>query len=186
MSDTDPTVLVCHSDPSMRRAYERTLADSGFRVRMADRPSAVPPLPETDVRAVVLSLETAGLSAEPLPGGLEATHARVALLVPFGESAPASGALPDRVDECLAEPVPDEDLVAAVERLLARADYDARLRRCFDLAREVAAAEADPTTDPSEVDRLRTRLRRLRSDLGESSDGLGEIDRFAVAAEPDA
>ena len=176
-------VLVCHPDESMRTAYERTLVEEGFTVRSTSDPSDLPSPDEPSIRAVVLSPETPGFSSAELHDRLEGTHTRVALLVPFGESAPATATLPDRVDECLAEPVPDERLVDAVAALLARARYDARLRECFDLARRLASAEADPDTEPSEVGHLRDRLRQLRAELGDPDGGMGPVDRFAVAAE---
>jgi DNA-binding NtrC family response regulator len=184
---TDPSscpeaVLVCHPDESMRTAYERTLAEEGYTVRSTSE-SELPSSDWPQVRAVVLSPEMPGFSSAALQGELEGTHTRAALLVPFGESAPATASLPDRVDECLAEPVPDERLVDAVEALLARAQYDAQLRECFDLARRLASAEADPDTEPSEVRHLRDRLRKLRAELGDPDGGMGPVDRFAVAAE---
>lgn len=184
-AETVGGVLVCHPDESMRAAYERTLTDHGFPVSTAGTPGDLPDFPTADVRAVVLSQGTPGVSVAELHGGLEGTHARVALLVPFDAEPPAIERLPDRVDECLSAPVSDERLVAAVESLLARARYDARLRRCFDLARRVAEAEADPDTDPSEVAELRARLRRSRAELDGSDDDIGTLDHFAVAAEPD-
>ncbi|MFC7226990.1 HalX domain-containing protein [Salinirubellus salinus] len=188
MSDADGVdggVLVCHHDESMRTAYERTLADHGFRVLTVSKPGDVPDLTETDVRAVVLSRDTPRVSPGELHDRLEGTHARVALVVPFDAETPAVERLPDRVDECLSDPVADERLVAAVERLLGRAEYDARLRRCFDLARRVACAEADSDTDASEVRVLRDRLSRLRAELDDVDDDIGAVDRFAVAAEAD-
>lgn len=184
-SSCPEAVLVCHPDESLRTAYERTLADEGFTVRSTSAPADLPSSDESSIRAVVLSPEAPGFSSKRLHGRLERTHARVALLVPFGESAPATASLPDRVDECLAEPVPDQRLVDAVEALLARARYDARLRECFDLARRLASAEADPDTEPGEVGHLRDRLRELRAELGDPDGGMGPVDRFAVAAEPE-
>lgn len=170
----------------MRVAYERTLGESGFTTRSAESLEALPDRSETDVRVVVLSPETPGVSPAELHGELEGTHLRVALLVPFGRDTPAIESLPDRVDECLSEPVPDERLVETVEHLLGRARYDERLRLCFDLAQRLATAESDAEVTDTEVRRLRERLRRLRTELGDPGDGIGAIDRFAVAAEPDS
>ncbi len=188
MTDGDTpsgTVLVCHPDGTMRTAYERMLADHRLTVHTAGRPADLPPLAEMSVRGVFLPPEAPGLSVDELHSGLEGTHGRVTLLVPFDESAPATDSLPGRVDGCLAEPVPDERLVATADALPARARYDARLRRCFELAREVAAMEADPDATPEGVRRLRTRLRRLRAELDDPDDGIGAADQFAMAAEPD-
>lgn len=182
----DGGVLVCHPEEAMRVAYERTLDQSGFTTRSAGSLEALPDLSETDIRAVILSPETPGVSPAELHGGLEGTHARVALLVPFGRDTPAVESLPDRVDECLSEPVPDERLAETAEHLLGRASYDERLRQCFDLAQRLATAEADPEVTDTEERRLRERLRRLRAGLGDSEDGIGAVDRFAVAAEPDS
>lgn len=182
----DGGVLVCHPEDSMRVAYERTLGESGFSTRSAGSLEALPDLSETDIRAVVLSPETPGVSAAELHGGLEGTHARVALLAPFGRDTPSIESLPDRVDECLSEPVPDDRLVETVANLLGRASYDERLRLCFDLAQRLATAEADPEVSETDVRRLRERLRRLRAELGDPEDGIGAVDRFAVAAESDS
>jgi DNA-binding NtrC family response regulator len=181
----DGGVLVCHHDESMRTAYERTLADHGFQVLTVGTPGDLLDLTDTDVRAVLHSGDRPGVSPGELHGGLEGTHARVALLVPFDAESPAVERLPDRVDECLSEPVADERLVGAVERLLGRAAYDARLRRCFELARRVASAEADPDTDVSEARALRDRLSQLRAELDDVDDDIGAVDRFTVAAELD-
>ena len=185
-TNTDATVLVCHPDESMCAAYQQTLAEHEFDVRATGAPADLRSCSETGVGAAVISSDTPELSMAELRAALEGTHVRVALLVPFDGETPAIDSLPERVDECLAEPVPDERLVETVEHLLARARYDARLRRCFDLARRVATAEADPDTDRTTVRRLRERLERLRTELGDSTDGIGAVDRFAVAAEPDS
>lgn len=182
----DGGVLVCHPEESMRAAYVRTLDGSGFDTRSAGSVEAFSDLSETEIGAVVLSPEMPGVSPAELHGGLEGTHARVALLVPFGRDTPSIESLPDRVDECLSEPVPDDRLVETVEHLLGRASYDERLRRCFDLAQRLAAAEADQDVPDADVRRLRERLQRLRAELGDPEDGIGAVDRFAVAAEPDS
>ncbi|WP_437626797.1 response regulator transcription factor [Sorangium sp. So ce1151] len=131
MAETAPTVFVVEDDPSVLRALERLLRAAGYAVEayadpgefLARAPTERPGCAVVDLRMpVVDGLELQQELARrgcPLP---------IVFLTGYGDGSSAAQAMKVGAIALLTKPCDDTDLLAAVERAIAR-DAEARAAR---------------------------------------------------------
>jgi len=82
-------------------------------------------------------------------------------------------------DDYKTKPVSKEDLLALVEVLLHRAEFDEHSQEFFALASKKAALEAADTTNTDEYEELIDRMEAVRDRVDDTLDHLSARDAFA-------
>jgi len=177
MSDAEaqPTVLAVDDEPDLAELY-RVYLDATYDVRIATggeealddgRVGRRGPLRSTDARDV----GPRGARGDPRGG-----YARIAMLTAV---EPDVDIVDMPFDDYKTKPVSKEDLLALVEVLLHRAEFDEHSQEFFALASKKAALEAADTTNTDEYEELIDRMEAVRDRVDDTLDHLSARDAFA-------
>ncbi|WP_437319761.1 response regulator transcription factor [Sorangium sp. So ce385] len=131
MDVTGPTVFVVDDDPSVLRALERLLRSAGYAVEGYASPEAfLERAPSERPGCVVVDLRMPGLGGLELQDELarRGCPLPVVFLTGHGDVSSSVRAMKAGAVDFLAKPCDDTDLLAAVERAIAR-DAEARAAR---------------------------------------------------------
>ncbi|WP_437760069.1 response regulator transcription factor [Sorangium sp. So ce1389] len=139
MAETAPTVFVVDDDPSVLRALERLLRAAGYAVEAYASPGAfLEHAPTERPGCAVVDLRMPVMDGFELQQGLtrRGCPLPIVFLTGYGDGSSAAQAMKAGAVALLTKPCDDTELLAAVERAIAR-DAEARreqqaLRRRFE------------------------------------------------------
>ncbi len=176
-----PTILAVDDEPDLAELY-RVYLDDRYCVRVATGGEEAISRMDDSVDVVLLDRRMPDMSGHEVLGSLrnEGYDARVAMLTAV---EPDVDIVDMPFDDYKTKPVTREDLVALVEVLLHRAEFDERSQRFFALASKKAALEAANATGNEEYAELLERIEEARAEVDETLDHLSAEDAFVEIAQ---
>lgn len=175
-SETQPTVLAVDDEPDLAELYGVYL-ESAYEVRIATGGEAALAEMDADVDVVLLDRRMPDMSGHEVLAAIRDAgyDARIAMLTAV---EPDVDIVEMPFDDYKTKPVTKADLLALVEVLLYRAEFDDHSQEFFALASKKAALEAAGTTDSEEYRELVERLEGVRERVDETLDHLSARDAF--------
>lgn len=174
--ETRATVLAVDDEPDLVELY-RVYLDVSYDVRIAtDGGTAMEKMDES-VDVVLLDRRMPDMSGhEVLAAMREAGYdARIAMLTAV---EPDVDIVDMPFDDYKTKPVTKADILALVEVLLYRAEFDEQSQEFFALASKKAALEASGATDREEYQELLDRMETVRAEVDDTLDHLSARDAF--------
>ncbi|WP_459191396.1 response regulator [Halosimplex sp. J119] len=177
MTESGPTVLVVDDNGPIAETYAQFLADD-YEVRAVTSGSAALDVLGPATEVVVLDRRMPGISGEEVMTRI-ADRALDCRIVVVTAVAPDVDIVDLPFDGYLVKPVDREELVAAVDEMMRRADSDDTLRQFLALASKKATLEARADQgELAESDgfaRIEERLAAKRAALGIETDTLERV-----------
>ena len=172
----ETTVLAVDDEPDLAELY-RVYLDSAYDVRIATDGSAALERMDDSVDVVLLDRRMPDMTGNEVLSELRAAgyDARVAMLTAV---EPDVDIIDMPFDDYKTKPVTKEDLLALVEVLCHRAEFDERSQEFFALASKKAALEASGNHDTEEYAELLDRIQQVRGEVEETLDLLSAEDAF--------
>ena len=170
------TVLAVDDEPDLAELY-RVYLGSAYDVRIATDGAAALERMDDSVDVVLLDRRMPDMTGNEVLSKLRAEgyDARVAMLTAV---EPDVDIIDMPFDDYKTKPVTREDLLALVEVLCHRAEFDERSQEFFALASKKAALEAAGNHDTEEYAELLDRIQRVRGEIEETLDLLSAEDAF--------
>jgi len=179
MSDAEAqlTVLAVDDEPDLAELY-RVYLDAAYDVRIATGGEEALSMMDESVDVVLLDRRMPEMSGHDVLSAIrEAGYdARIAMLTAV---EPDVDIVDMPFDDYKTKPVTKEDLLALVEVLLHRAQFDEHSQEFFALASKKAALEAVDTTNTDEYEELIDRMEAVRDRVDDTLDHLSARDAFA-------
>ncbi|GAB7009315.1 response regulator [Halorubrum trueperi] len=174
--ETRGTILAVDDEPDLAELY-RVYLDAAYDVRIATGGEDALSEMDDSVDVVLLDRRMPDMSgydvlAEMREAGYDA---RIAMLTAV---EPDIDIVDMPFDDYKTKPVSKEDLLALVEVLLYRAEFDERSQEFFALASKKAALEAAGTTSTEEYEELLDRIQAVRAEVDDTLDHLSARDAF--------
>ncbi len=178
--DKRATVLAVDDESDLAELY-RTYLASSYDVRVTTSAEEALERMDETVDVVLLDRRMPERSGDEMLNALRERgyDARVAMITAV---EPDADIVDMPFDDYRTKPVSKEDLVALVEALLRRAEYDERSREFFALASKKAALEAAGNAGTEEYEELREELRVVRMEVDDTLDRLSARDAFTEIA----
>ena len=175
-SETRPTVLAVDDEPDLAELY-RAYLESTYDVRVATGGEAALEEMDDAVDVVLLDRRMPDMSGHEVLAAIRDAgyDARIAMLTAV---EPDVDIVDMPFDDYKTKPVTKSDLLALVEVLLHRAEFDRHSQKFFALASKKAALEATDTTNTEEYHELVDRIERVRDRVDETLDHLSARDAF--------
>jgi DNA-binding response OmpR family regulator len=178
MSDagTQPTVLAVDDEPDLAELY-RVYLDAAYEVRIATGGEEALSMMDDLVEVVLLDRRMPDMSGHEVLEAIrgEGYDARIAMLTAV---EPDVDIVDMPFDDYKTKPVTKEDLLALVEVLLYRAEFDEHSQRFFALASKKAALEAADETNTDEYEELIEQIEAVRDSVADTLDHLSARDAF--------
>lgn len=180
-----PTVLVVEDEPPLVEVYARWL-EGDYEVRTAKSGSEALDRVDEGVDVVLLDRLMPGMSGDEVLAELrdQLPECKVAMVTAV---EPDFDIVTMGFDDYLTKPVEREELLATVERLLARDAFADLEREFYSLAaRRAALQEAKSESelaDSDEFSRLEARLADLEDELGRTLPDMGDGEFVAMVRE---
>ena len=180
MSEEPPVVLVVEDEPDLADLYAAWLGD-GYDVRTAYGGEEALDMLDEAVDVVLLDRRMPGLSGDEVLAAVRdrGIDCRVAMVTAV---EPDFDIVAMGFDDYLVKPVARDSLVATVESLFRRTEYDSGVQELFALASKKAVLESEKSraalADSAEYRRLDERLDELREELDERLDELRDEGGF--------
>jgi len=170
------TVLAVDDEPDLAELY-RVYLDATYDVRIATGGEEALSMMDESVDVVLLDRRMPEMSGHEVLSAIRGEgYARIAMLTAVGRADVDIVDMP--FDDYKTKPVSKEDLLALVEVLLHRAEFDEHSQEFFALASKKAALEAADTTNTDEYEELIDRMEAVR-DRDDTLDHLSARDAFA-------
>jgi len=164
------TVLIVEDQEQLATAYSNVLEEA-YDVRIATSGTAALERIDDDVDVVLLDRRMPGLSGDEVLRRLADRESEVAVaMITAVEPGPDLVDLP--LDEYVAKPVDNDELLALVESLLERVEYDDQRREAMAVVAKQRALERADREATDAYDDLAARRRHLAQsvDLDEPTD----------------
>ncbi|WP_128906657.1 response regulator [Halorubrum amylolyticum] len=171
------TVLAVDDEPDLAELY-RVYLDASYEVRIATGGEEALTMMDESVDVVLLDRRMPDMSGHDVLEAIrgEGFDAQVAMLTAV---EPDVDIVDMPFDDYKTKPVTKEDLLALVEVLLRRTEFDEHSQEFFALASKKAALEASDTTNTEEYEELIDRMEAVRDRVDDTLDQLSARDAFA-------
>lgn len=165
--EEERVVLIADDDSRVVEMHETWLADE-YTVRTARDGKETLDQLDTDVDVVVLDRRMPGLTGDEVLDWVRSQRYEIRVVMATAED-PEVDILEMGFDEYLTKPVLKDDLQSVVSELIARAEYDDKVRRYLALQSKLALLEAelppDALADDDAYNRYQDRLETLDHDI---------------------
>jgi DNA-binding HxlR family transcriptional regulator/DNA-binding response OmpR family regulator len=173
-----PTVLIADDERRLADMHAEWL-DPEYDVEIAYEGKGALKALDADVDLVLLDRRMPGLTGDELVDWIRANHldCRIVMLT---SQDPGTDVLDLGFDEYLTKPVERSDVLAIVDAVLSRREYDARVREYLALRSKQALLRAELASEDrgeaNEFEQLRGRIAELEAELDEIPDESGIAD----------
>jgi DNA-binding NtrC family response regulator len=186
MSDSSespkPTILFVDDEPGLADLYEAWLADEYDTKTAYSGPEALELIDET-IDIVFLDRRMPDLSGDEVLAEVREQGYDFYVTMVTGVN-PDFDIIEMGFDEYLVKSVSQSDLKEAVERAVARTEYDQQIRELFRLAEKGAALESEKTVEVlqnnPEYQKLAERIEQLKDETTETTANLDSEDFRAI------
>jgi len=176
MTDPAPTVLIVEDQRGLAEAYQTVVA-TAYETRLATSgPDALDVIDES-VDVVLLDRRMPGMSGDEVLVEFD-DRGYTAMVAMITAVEPAVDIVELPFDEYVTKPIDNDELLALIDTLLRRREYDDKLREFCSLAAKKSALETVHKEGTPEYDQLVGRLRTLREQLGAA------LERLPKAVDP--
>jgi len=173
------TVLVVDDEEEVADVYALRLRDN-YDTRVAYGGEDALETIDIDVDIVLLDRRMPDISGDDVLAEIreKGYNCRIIMLTAVD---PGMDIVEMAFDDYLCKPVEKEDLVAAIDQQLRIQRYDDRLSEYFEVTSKLALLEAElppqELEDSEELDDLRERAERLKSEMDDTLEEFDDLDR---------
>lgn len=171
MVTAQPTVLLVDDEKDVVDVYALAFSDHDYTVMKAyGGEEALEKIADADV--VLLDRRMPGLSGDEVLARIREQHDDV-MVAMLTAVEPGEELVELPLDDYVAKPIDNEELLALVEDLLVRAEYDGPLQEFFALVGKKRALERTDREPTAGYGELTARLQSLRESIEADLDEIG-------------
>jgi DNA-binding response OmpR family regulator len=168
--ETTGSILVVEDQEDLARAYSSVL-DEEYDVTTATSGSAALDLVDDATDVVLLDRRMPGMSGDEVVERIDSEHPSVVVAM-LTAVEPGEEIVDLPLDEYVAKPIDNDELLALAETLFERAECDEQVREYFALESKKRALERSGREQTAAYERVTERLASLRAAIDADLDDL--------------